>query len=188
MVWLHCHRKQHYLQWLFSLSLSLWDRYEWLLWEDDSLLPAPACECEEGVWECEEGVWECEEEVWECEEGVWECVEGVCLEDEEDAELVLDFWLLEGVESCFNLRETFYNHCNTKEALHQPIRFLESGHMIEIRHWPLHTSLWSLPLRLVKLLIVKVRSTWRTGMFCPHIILILAETTKTGEKGRGRVE
>ena len=29
--------------------------------------------------------------MWECEEGVWECVEGVCLEDEEDAELVLDF-------------------------------------------------------------------------------------------------
>ena len=29
--------------------------------------------------------------MWECEEGVWECVEGVCLEDEEDVELVLDF-------------------------------------------------------------------------------------------------
>ena len=29
--------------------------------------------------------------MWECEEGVCECVEGVCLEDEEDVELVLDF-------------------------------------------------------------------------------------------------
>ena len=80
------------------------------------------CECEEGVWECEEGVWECEEGVWECE----------CLEDDEDVELVLDFWLLEGVESCFNLRETFYKRSNVKEALHQPIRFFKSGHMVEI--------------------------------------------------------
>lgn len=99
---------QHYLVWLLSLSFSLWDRYEWPLWDDDSLLLGPVCEREEGVCECEEGVCECVEGV--ClETALLSVEEEVCLEDEELL-LVLDFWLLEGVESCFNLQETFCKH------------------------------------------------------------------------------